>query len=624
MFAPKLYTVLKFELKDIVEADYNLELSGQELKKFQIKQQDNMLFRQLRKITGQTGAYNPFVFFVNAAGGQTHKDEIREMVFNGIMLNGRHFVVSERSASMTRTGILSFLDEAVAKEIDRRITMDITFEKIVLSKYCAYRGLFYSSCHMLEDWIPKVIVVPDYEKMIPNQRIKYVYDDTTTFIDSEGREREWTQKAIAEGVRDIKSNVFDGCGLIHPSLCREIEERIGSKTPVTSFIIRAPYIKGLLVEMDYTEFFLSRDIEYIQDCWGTWHDVRQPMMILTESQYKGKSYFKTYGDARDWDLYWDRFQKYEHCIGVAKWNFTFDEEPVYTRANYQILQDLELPYDQFRNLANDSVMWADKIINGDPLYTYCFLGMYADKAKPKNDYIKAALKNPEMLREPTVRKYLINLLAKYRDEMKAGKLWIKGTFKFWLPDLIMMMEHIAGLEPVGCLGEDEFYANSKHGRYEGEYLIERNPHICKSEHVILKAKNSEILDKYFGNLSNICMVNGYGITPARLNGSDHDGDIVFVIENDIMMAGVDRDAPIVIDVEDKITALAEEDTLENRYALIMRTMNSLIGETSNCSTGYHNKCPRSDETKKKYEEYVDLLSVINGKAINRVDCRPAW
>lgn len=47
-----------------------------------------------------------------------------------------------------------------------------------------------------------------------------------------------------------------------------------------------------------------------------------------------------------------------------------------------------------------------------------------------------------------------------------------------------------------------------------------------------------------------------------------------------MRKGVHPEKPIVIDVEDKITVLAEEDTKENRLALVKRTMNSLIGETS--------------------------------------------
>ena len=44
--------------------------------------------------------------------------------------------------------------------------------------------------------IPKIIIIPDYYRVIPNQTIKYVYDKETQFIDKEGNLRDWTQKDI--------------------------------------------------------------------------------------------------------------------------------------------------------------------------------------------------------------------------------------------------------------------------------------------------------------------------------------------------------------------------------------------------------------------------------------------
>lgn len=301
-----------------------------------------------------------------------------------------------------------------------------------------------------------------------------------------------------------------------------------------------------------------------------------------------------------------------------------DEEPVYTRANYQILQDLNLSYEDFASLAGYSVDWIEKIINGDPLYTYCFLGITADSSAGLNNYTRAISKNPEMLKEYGVRSYLVSLLKKYKDEFKCGKLWMKAAFKFLVPDLIMFMEHVGGLPPEGCLAENEFYAFDRNGTILGETLIERNPHICKSEHVILTGVTNKMIKKYCSHLANVCMINGKSITPQRLNGADADGDLVLVLQNKTIMKGVDRTASIVIDVDDKITALEEEETKENRVALILRGMNSLIGETSNCATGYHNKTPRSAEQKKKYESYVDLLSVINGKAIDSAKTGVVW
>ena len=112
------------------------------------------------------------------------------------------------------------------------------------------------------------------------------------------------------------------------------------------------------------------------------------------------------------------------------------------------------------------------------------------------------------------------LIDKYKDDLKCGKIWLKGSFKFLVPDLMMLMQHIRGLPTTGCLESDEFYSFNKFGIIEGEKLIERNPHICKSEHTILKGVNKPLINEYFGHLTNTCMINCKSITPQRLNGAD--------------------------------------------------------------------------------------------------------
>lgn len=242
MFAPKLYTVYKIPLRDIVAVDYKINASVGELRRYRIRQQDGSMLRQIRLITGDTGQFNSYIIFVNI----DKKDDeiIRHIVLNGFSVNGVHYSMSERSASMTRTGILSFVDDSIIDELNRRITMDIKFDKIVLSKLYAYRGLFLSACHMLEGFIPKMIVVPDYFRVIPEQKIKYAYDSTIEFVDKDGQNRTWTQKDIGTDIRDIEINAFDGCGIHHPAISRQVEEILGSKTQISSILWRLPYIKG--------------------------------------------------------------------------------------------------------------------------------------------------------------------------------------------------------------------------------------------------------------------------------------------------------------------------------------------------------------------------------------------
>lgn len=618
IFSPPLYSVRKYPLKYLIDCNFKLT-ETKDIPLYHIKQQDNPLFRQIRIITRDISNFNRWISFIDCKGGKSYEEDLSRLVLDGFTLKGVDFDISERSASMSRTGILSYVDSSIEEELDERVSLGITLDKTVLSKWYAYRGLMLSSCHCIENWYPKVVVVPDYYRTIKNQHIKYVYDKETEFIDKGGKLRKWTQKDITEGTRDIEINVFDGCGIHHPLISKYIQERIKSKTAMTSVLWRMPYIKGVTHEIDYVEFFRERGVQTIIDVWGMAHSVlpdAEPMIIITESMYKGLKYFKNKGDSRDWDDYWERFKRYDHCVGVAKWNFSVDEEPVYTRANYQILQDLDLPYGEFATLAKYSIDWVEKIINGDKVATMCFLGLFADKINPLNNYTKAIVKSPEMLKEEGVRNYLISLIKKYINDMKCGKLYLKGCFKFLAPDLIMLLEHIGGLPTNGCLNEDEFYSFDKSGVIIGERLIERNPHICKSEHVILTGVTNPMIEKYLSHLANVCMINGKSITPQRLNGADHDGDLVLVINNKTMTNGVDRNAPITIDIDDKITVEAESDSKENKLKIILRTMNSLIGETSNCATTYHNKTPKSDEQKRKYESFIDLLSVINGKAID--------
>ncbi len=618
MFAPKLYQVLKFTYRQIIDNDFRFDFERtKDRNRYAINQQDNLLFRQIRLITEDSCRYNKYIVFVDIKSGKSDLENLSKLIKEGFYIDNKKYIMSERSASMTRQATLSFVREDIEKQLVERVTMGLKINRTVLSKYVAYRGLMLSSCHCIENWKPKIIVVSDYMKVIKNQKIKHLIDEHSTYIDKETEEeKQWVQKGISESVVDYEINVFDGMGIHHPYITYQVEEHLKSKTKPTSIMWRAPFIKGVTHEMDYTTFLRERNVEFIVDIWGEKHSIDSVMIIMTESMYKGFKYFKDKNTFEDWTNYWNKFDEYNHCIGIAKWNFSLKEEPVYTRANYQILQDLELPFNKFIKLAKYSISWIEKILGGDKLYSYAFLGLTKEKHEPLNNYMKALLMNEEMFKEESIRKYLISLFKKYINEMKSGKLWIKSTFKISCVDLIMFMEYIGGLEPKGCLNNDEFYTNNLNGSYKGEYLIERNPHITRSEHVLLNAVENSDISRWCSHLSNICMINGQSLVLQQLNGSDVDGDLVLVIDNEIMKEGAPRNIPIVIDTEDKITALDEEYNKENLLALVLRTVNSLIGEISNTATCYINKNPKSEETKQKYLKYVDILSIINGKAID--------
>lgn len=98
----------------------------------------------------------------------------------------------------------------------------------------------------------------------------------------------------------------------------------------------------------------------------------------------------------------------------------------------------------------------------------------------------------------------------------------------------------------------------------------------------------------------------------------YDGDLVLVVNDETFIGGIDRNAIPVIDVDDKITGDSELDTPENRVRVTLRSMKNMIGEYSNYSTAYHNKKPSSEKVRKRYESYVDIISVLTGKSIDRL------
>ena len=91
---------------------------------------------------------------------------------------------------------------------------------------------------------------------------------------------------------------------------------------------------------------------------------------------------------------------------------------------------------------------------------------------------------------------------------------------------------------------------------------------------------------------------------------------MFVIDSDIMKSGIQRDLPIIIDIEDKVTALKETINEDNIVECNIRSMVSLVGEISNHATCYHNKSPQTDKQKQKYLDYINILSVCAGKSID--------
>lgn len=626
MKSPELYAVLNFKIEEIFLSNGYVFLDDEEIEQHKKLQQDNMLFRQIRLITGDNGKFNRHIIFVECStvkqNNKTEKlDKLKDIIHNGLIINGTKFVICESSSSMTRTGILSFIDYKIRDKVNEVIKMGNYVDSTVISKYRAYRGLMLSSCFMLEDYLPKIIVVDEYIFTQKDVNIRCLQDEWAEFTNERNEIIKYKKKVIKDEVVDIEENCFDGCGIMHPIVADTISRKLNFGSDFNSCIVRLPYIKGCVHKIDYTKFFVSHGIEYIKDIWGTEHSVYEPMMIVDLSMYKGYKYFKHYDDYRDWEYYWEMFEKYNHVMGIAKYNFNEFEEKYYTRGNYQILQDLDIPYSDFKHLSDVTMNYFENIADGDISYMLAFLGMVDGTNAAVSNYTRAIQKNYEMLKEEGVRNNLKNLIKGYVDDAKAGKIWLKGCFKFAVPDLIAFMEHVGGMKVEGCLKEQQMWTRGKIGYKNGEkYLITRNPHITSSEHDIVTQTENDTIREYISHLQNVCMIDMYSPHMNRLNGCDFDGDILFVLDEPVMMSGVHMDIPVVMDIDDKITVEPQDYNEANICELIIHNLDNRIGEYSNYATCYHNKMKKTERTKKIHDDYIATLSIMTGKEIDAAKC----
>lgn len=520
-----LYTIKKIEMTRFI--NFNKEektnsfnrdivLTPKEQHKFSINQHFNHLFRIIKKIRGTNDRNIKDVLFIDCHKHKLYEHILDSILRYGVSVDGVQYKYWGKSASMSRNGILGLVSEEVYDTVEQYAMMDIVFEKTVLSKFEAYKCLLLSSCTCIEGELPYMIVVDDYDVTIPNVNIKYVDEVSTEYVDKEtGEVKTFVEKVIKEGVKDIPICMNDGAGLSSKELAQKYQKYMKLDYTPSAFMIRLPYVKGLQVVVDFKNYYKEKGITHITDIWGVKHKVEDIDMILTKSQYKGYKYFQINKDYSDWERYLGLLKKYDFCMGIAKVNYSTKKEPKMTRGNYQTLQTLDISADDLIETSAYTRRWIERILSGDLLYVYKYLGISEDTI-PSNDYMKAILLNPQMVHDKKIKKYLFSLLQKTIDEMKIGKIHIKGAFKFLIPDVIMMLEYIGGLEAKGCLKAGQMYSKD----HIGEYLLNRNPHLSRSEHVILEAVNNEQTEKWLSHLEGVCMINGYDVTAPRLNGAD--------------------------------------------------------------------------------------------------------
>ena len=614
--------------------DWNIALDKEKDIEQIVAQSNSPLLDQIERLRGFRKDFIDEFIIVDAKKNPAKEEEMRTMMREGFTLNGIHYKRFGKSASQAKNGVTCFVDESIYDELFRISQLDVSVENVVISKQESYRCLIFSSCTLVRGYMPKIVIIDEYKKVLKDQYIRQVVQKQKEIIDKEtGEKKNYIAREIEEGYKDLKLNIFDGCGCHELNFSHKISDAIGLDYMAIGAQVRLPQMKGYSVYVPFREILHSWGINEITDVYGETYNIDEIDCIWNTSMFKGNEQFKkAYGNDA-WKEYLKALNKYQFPLGISKYSHHVKDLNLYSRLNYQYLQCLDLwnpKYaDAFDNgFENYDVMnpedqgdiikvgkyttdLFEKIILGDKFYTLKQMGiMSTEEYDPVGKQVEACLINDTMFQDPAVKKYIHRKLKKSITQAKYGKIYASGFYHTVVSDMIGYLEYAAGFDVVGCLNAGEFFCKTLP---HGDVLSMRSPLMCPSEVNKVKVVSNYICDKWFGQFKNqdVVMLNMYDISAPQQGGMDYDGDAVFLC-NDETLVQKKINKPIIIDVEDKATAISKPQTIDNVIDYEMTSRDSFIGIITNYASSIINKRPKEEEVKKLFSDYISLLRIYQG------------
>lgn len=435
---------------------------------------------------------------------------------NGFCVNGRHYRRLMCSAAMARTNRALFCTDDIYDRIDEVLRCGCKQTKIVPAKWNAYYSLMSSAAFKVST--PRVCVVPDHEI----EMVKTI---------------DWTipnehEDEIVRMDKALKFNIWDGMGLISPKMAKVWSQEVGYEGIAESFIVRAPFIKGLLATFDFHLF--SEEIAHsktIKDIYGKEYNCDDIDIILTESQFKL------------WNAYdsIEQHQEYMHKYGLS-WGVTrigAPETKKTMRTNYQFVQVLNMSDDDISELCRPTIDWLYGVSGGSYEKKLLYLlgksvRNYRGKSLWENiqdPAIKALMLDPKLVGDEYLSNKILQSLRKKVKESYIGKLIVNGGFNFVYSDPYALAEYCFGMKPRGLLEEFEFYAHFWSEKGIKEIIGMRSPLTWRAEVNKLTLKHSEEMNKWYKYIPNGVVYNIWGLDRETHSSMDFDGDIVATTDN---------------------------------------------------------------------------------------------
>ena len=569
----------------------------------------------------------------------------------------RQYAAFERSNSMSRMGRLSFLRADLWKTVRRRIMLDLELGRCQLSKLYAYNGLMLSSGTRVEGVEidrPHRVIVVDNHALQRSARVITVEDVGGT--DSVRRYRR------VERVEDFSVTEFDGEGLISKEYAARLNKALGGRH--TSFQIRLPFVKGMLHQVDFHDFFRSAGTTHLTDLWGVNHPVAKVDVILTKSMFKGYGWLTENG--KSWEDYWAAFRKSRHALYVTN---TSKERPQgFTQLNYQFLTTLSMTGEEFRprdlpdgwehSPKEDARQWLTKAteteyykLRSDAAYRRQVFtrraGWWGADRKSRAYLLGKLLeKNPAFIGESVYQEQLEAMAQRLLKDYALGRLQVAGDVRFLSGDLLQFLVTLLDVTPKKRtksqwtflsvaqsieFQDHAFYAPRPGYKSKSACTLLRNPHIARNEEILLDPYRpvEQMRKHYLGHLTDVVMVSSTMYAAERLGGADFDGDMVKTIADPIVNRCVQKNYQYqnldnlgnlpFLKIPSIQARVQDAKDWRARFQTVRDTFSSRVGQISNAALARsviaYNENSQAEERQQAREE-VETLAILTGLEID--------
>lgn len=443
---------------------------------------------------------------------------------HGFRINGIEYKRLFCTTGGVKMSTVVYVSEKVHKELKRRIENGRDLSRLIVpAKYGAYESLCASGS--LEVSWPRsedspipggVIVVKD---CFTHFKADVINVDDSNYPD----------EPIVELMKnqDIENDCSDGCSIITPELSRRWNGELNGdfNRTCSGFNLRNAFLKGMAFTFDIVKFaedvFGASDAypeKYlITDVWGHKRDIRDALLIVTESQ------LKLWDSYSSWDDYYYNCRNNHYTFRIAKTAPYYEDLDEVRQLNYQFIQSLDLSNEDINELIYPTVQEIKDIMGLDVRKSIAYLcgkGLDDDTAQYADIFAKVLMIEPKMIDDPFIRNKIRKMISRRIKDAKIGVLDARSNFQIISGDLYALAESIFGLEPRGLLKAGEIYSKFWVDRGVDKVLCARAP--MSNAHSLLTQDISYSSDaqKWFEYIDSVVVINAWDTAPMALNGCD--------------------------------------------------------------------------------------------------------